>query len=94
MTQQEISSFLQAKGYGEKKADTVSAELLKMSPALLNLFEQWVQSGKESDYESHGMSAKGLMQKYDLNYPAALLSMNWVDKEPELAIKVINKGIR
>ena len=34
------------------------------------------------------------MEKYNLKYPAALLSIDWVIKEPNIAISAIEKGIR
>ena len=39
-------------------------------------------------------SIKGIMQKYNMKYPAALLSINWILNDPKTAIPIIKKGIR
>lgn len=94
MKQKEIIQSLLEKGYNGIQAKRLSVSLAKLSPSLLERFFIWTKTGEEKDFESHGLSIKGLMSKYGLKYPAALLSMDWVERDPETAVKAINKGIR
>lgn len=94
MKQKEIIQFLLEKGYNDIQAKRLSVSLEKLSTPLSECFSNWTKTGEEKNFESHGLSVKGLMSKYGLKYPAALLSMDWVERDPETAVKVINKGIR
>ncbi len=89
-----IKNYLLQRGYSIREAEVLSEDLCAVSEELKPILENWIQSGKESDYASHGFSIKGLMGKYGLKYPAALLSIDWVVKEPNIAIPAIEKGIR
>ena len=40
------------------------------------------------------ISRNSLRNKFGMTYPAALLTMDWLIKEPEKAIESINRGIR
>lgn len=76
------------------QAKRLSKDLQDLVSDLSDCFEIWAKTGEEKDFSSHGLSVKGLMTMYGLKYPAALLSIDWVVKDPETAIKVIKKGIR
>ena len=89
-----IKSILVKRGYTEKQACSVSSDLLKIDDKLKNGFSEWLANNKETDYTIEGIKLSELKQKFDMTYPAALLTMDWIIKEPELAIKSINRGIR
>ena len=94
MTQERIYNALITKGYQDKAASILSEDLSRINSALESCLISWVESGEEVDYTAGGFSIKGLMHKFQLQYPAALLSIDWVIKEPELATVAINKGVR
>ena len=94
MTQDSIYNNLIAKGYPEKTASILAEDLSRVSAELEPCLQSWLESGEEIDYCAGAFSAKGLMQKYQLQYPAALLSLDWVIKDPEIATAAINRGIR
>lgn len=89
-----ISRILQDRGYSEKQSVRVAAELQYIDDNLKSHLNKWLVSEEESDYYAEGFSLLELKRKYDMTYPAALLTMDWLIKEPENAIRSINKGLK
>lgn len=85
---------LSDKGFNEREVSGLAENLIDMKPELIKLLDQWLINGQEHDYEVNGMSISKLMKVYGLQYQAALLTMDWVIKEPEVALEAISKGIR
>jgi len=94
MKKELIIKALIANRYSEKQAEGVVTELLNIDKVLVPCLEKWVKDGKESDFEAEGFSLLGLKAKYNMAYPAALLSIDWLLKDPMLAKEVINRGIK
>lgn len=94
MTQDNIFQALLDKGYKEKPASILAEDLSRISMTLEPCLLSWVETGEEVDYTVGEFSIKGLMNKYQLQYPAALLSLDWVIKDPGTATAAINRGIR
>lgn len=89
-----IKDILAMRGYTAKQAITVAAELEKIDWQLQKGLQIWLAEEKETDYLIEGVKLSELKQKFGMTYPAALLTMDWLIKEPELAMKSINKGIK
>lgn len=94
MTKEIIIKALLEHDYPEKQAQSVANELQNVSSPLMPLLQGWIDNGEEYDYSAEGISILGLKKKFNMTYPAALLSVDWVLKEPETAIKAISRGIR
>lgn len=88
-----IQNKLKAQGYPEKASSIVAIELTKVDDTLKTLVEKWLK-GNEDDYESQGYSIKTLMKSRNMTYPAALLTIDWLIKEPVAALKSLSKGNR
>lgn len=82
------------RGYKEKQANTVSENLEKIDKKLNDALEKWLSDNIETDYEVEGYTILGLMRKFDMTYPAAILTIDWIIKDPKTAISCIKKGIR
>ena len=89
-----ISSILQERGYSEKHSVKVAADLQNIDDRLKILLNKWLVSEEENDCYVEGFSLLELKRKFDMTYPAALLTMDWLIKEPENAIRSINRGIK
>lgn len=89
-----ISNILQKRGYSEKQSARVAAELQDINDSLKSHLNKWLVSEEESDYHAEGFSLLELKRKFEMTYPAALLTMDWLIKEPENAIRSINRGIK
>lgn len=94
MNKEDIKSKLIERGYSTAGAETASVDLVNISDSLKPLLASWLSDSTETDYKSNGITIKGIMAKFGMKYPAALLSVNWVIKDPKTAIPIINKGLR
>lgn len=89
-----IKDILAMRGYTAKQAVTVAAELEKIDWQLQKGLQIWLAEEKETNYLIEGVKLSELKRKFGMTYPAALLTMDWLIKEPELAMKSINRGIK
>ncbi len=94
MNQQQLKQKLIECGYPERFIDVVSKELLSISDALKPIVENWLTTGEEKDYSCDGYSLLELCNTKQLKYPAAVLTMDWIIKEPDVAIQTINRNKR
>lgn len=95
MEKEEIYNVLTKRGYDERTARLLSDELVKLQKPLDKLWEAWAQEqSNEGDWEVQGFSISKLKTEYQMDYPAALLTMEWLIEEPEKAIKSLRKGIK
>lgn len=81
-------------GYNEAQAELAMRKLNNISPNLLSGLEEWSNTGKEIDYTIEGIKLSELKMQYRLTYPAALLSMDWLIREPVKALASIKRGVR
>ncbi len=88
-----IETKLKEQGYDSKSASLVAAELLKVDCSLNSLVEDWLND-KQTDFEAQGYTISGLMKSRGMTYPAALLTIDWLIKEPEKAINSLKRGVR
>lgn len=90
-----IKNILIERGYPEKPATLVAEKLAHISPSLKPSLDAWLKDGKETDESAEGFSTSSLMQKQKgMTYPAALLSIDWLLREPQKAKTIIEKGIK
>ena len=95
MEKEQIYNVLTERGYDAKSANVIIPELQVLTPPLDTYFEQWVNNESDThDYVSSGYSIKQLMEERGMTYPAALLTMDWLIKEPEAAMGSLNRGVR
>lgn len=90
-----IYNVLLERGYDEKSARLVAPELMALNHPLDAYLEKWMQNESDiSDYDAHSYSIKQLMDERNMTYPAALLTMDWLMKEPEAAVASLKRGIK
>ncbi len=95
MEKEIIYKILTGRGYDAKSASLIIPELQVLIAPLDTYFEQWVKDESSTqDYVSNGYSIKQLMEERGMTYPAALLTMDWIIKEPENAIRSLKRGIK
>lgn len=83
------------RGYPENQALSAAANLMDLDSSLQRIFQEWLEDEKkEQDWVVQGFSLLTLKNKFCMTYPAALLTMDWLIKEPEKAEISINRGIR
>ena len=92
MEKNEIAKLLVQRGYTENGANLVAQEILALHPSLVPLWEQWVGDPDAcEDFEAEGYSIRFFMEKQRMAYPAALLTMDWLLKDPEEAKKAVKR---
>lgn len=91
---EKISDILMKRGYPEKRAFSVANDLQEIDASLQDALQRWLSQEEETDFQIEGFKLSELKQKFDMTYPAALLTIDWLIKEPELAIQSINRGIK
>lgn len=91
MNKDQIKAILIDRGYPEVAAEVVSEELLHVKDELKPLLDNWLGNEVQADYTAQGYTVLGLMASRGMTYPAALLTMDWLLKEPEIAIQVISR---
>lgn len=92
MEQEVIKMILIDRGYSEKNAILVSKELQNLAEPLMPLLERWLGDvNDKGDYEIAGYSIYQLQKDRQMTYPAALLTIDWIIKEPDLALESLRK---
>ena len=83
------------RGYQEKSAKIVLDDLLHLCEPLAKLLRDWLDDEhKQSDFTIDEFSISKLQKESSMKYPAALLTMDWLIKEPKEARRSLSKGNR
>ena len=78
----------------EKTAERLEKKLSTISKELKPILDAWLESGTEcSDIEFNGYSINSLMNKDGVKFTGALLTLDWLIRDPKNASAVIEKGI-
>ena len=81
-------------GYSEQDTCVLCNDLEQLDQALVPVLTKWIKDGECSDStEYSGYSINSLCTEYEMNFIAALLTLDWIIKEPEQAIPAIKSGI-
>lgn len=95
MDKLEILEILMQRGYTQRNASLVAEEMVNIAPQLQQYLEAWLMDKSYNEnYEVGEYSLKRLQEERRMNYPAALLTMDWLIKEPEAALCSLNRGIK
>lgn len=90
-----IKKILIERGYPENAAIQVAQKLTALSGNLIDAASAWLETEDEPEVASNGYSTKSLMERFPgMTYPAALLTIDWLEREPDKAKQIIEKGIR
>lgn len=89
-----IYEALVENGYNEKSANLVLNELVQLSAPLNEYLVEWMETGNCKDYTIDGFSVLDFQKNRKMKYPAALLTMDWLIKEPEKAKMSLIRGLR
>lgn len=81
-------------GYSVQDVDLLSRDLEQLDSTLVPILAKWVSDGTCSDAtEYSGYSIDSLCSRFDMNFIAALLTLDWIIKEPEKALTAIKNGV-
>lgn len=90
-----IKEILLSRGCPANQVKTISKKIEELSDQLKPAMHEWLKKEAMPVVEIDGYTTASLMEKFKgMQYPAALLLLDWLIKEPQTAKKAINKGIR
>lgn len=79
----------------EKRAAEIEKYLETISPELVPLLNKWLHDGHcEDDTIYHGWSLNRLIKDKGLRFTGALLTLDWIIKDHEEALKALAQPIR
>ena len=82
--------LINREGYNMARANVLARECLELSVELKPLLDAWLQdSNVKGDYKVDGWGLIDMMQKRKMHYLAAMLDIDWLIKEPEVAKPVL-----
>lgn len=84
-----IDILVNREGYSRKNAIVASHEAKSLCRELVPLYEAWLKDSTQNDYIFDGLSLLKIKETTKSTYLAALLNMDWIIKEPEVAIPVV-----
>jgi len=79
-------------GYPRAGAELVAGKLVKSSEAIWAAFWTYWQTGELPALEVEGYTIDGLVQQHSMKPIAALLTLDWLTREPERAKESLVKG--
>ena len=79
-------------GYKEQNAPLVAKKLLASTPQIYAVVEQWWQTHTLSAIAIEGYTLNRLMREHGMNPIAAMLTLDWLAREPEKAMSSLARG--
>jgi hypothetical protein len=78
--------------YPMEGAQIVAEKLINLHPTLASQAADWWDSGVPVAISAEGLTVQSLMEQRGLNPVAAILTLDWLLREPEKARLAISKG--
>ena len=79
----------------ETRAERIEKNLLNIHEELRPLLQAWLDTGNESDDTMYaGYSLNCLKQDYGMLFTGALLTLDWLIRDPAAAQKALREGVR
>ncbi|MDE6783175.1 MAG: hypothetical protein K2J17_05580 [Paramuribaculum sp.] len=90
-----ITRILIERGYPEKIACQTAERMERMAPELKEALAVWLENEECPIVGAEGYTTADLMKRTPgMTYPAALLTLDWLKREPGKASQTIERGIR
>ena len=78
--------------YPPHAAQAVADKVVALTPVVGPVFEQWWADGQEPALSVAGYSVERLRREHGMNTVAALMTLDWLVREPEKASASLRKG--
>lgn len=86
--------IMQRLGMGDAEAELMVQELSNVCMELKPLVKAWLETGtEEDDTLYHGYSINSLKRDYGMYFTGAVLTLDWLIREPEKAKAVLTIGV-
>lgn len=94
LTTEAIIDRLTAEGYPSAQAPGVAERLLALPEPFSDAFLLWMDSGELAQVESDGYSLRSLVEGHGVKMPGAILTLDWLRRDPEAARQTIHRRDR
>ena len=94
MKEKIIEILVKELDYSDHVANITADDLLKIQPQLQPALQTWLDTRDIVNVEVLGFSIKQLMEQRDYTFPSALISMDWLLTDPEIAREELTSEIR
>lgn len=95
MKKEYIYKILIDRGYNAHTAHLVAEDLTHLHESLHDCLSGWLRDESDrKDFKVHNYSISQLQAERLMSYPAALLTIDWLIKEPEKATKSLMKKLK
>lgn len=92
---EDIKDILLSRGCPVNQIETISHKIANLSAQLKPAITTWLENESIPVVEIDGYSTDDLMSRFKgMQYPAAILLLDWLLKDPQTAKEAINRGIR
>lgn len=78
--------------YPVHAAEAVAPKLANLGPETKAAFALWWDTGQIPTLEVEGYTVERLMQEHGMNPIASILTLDWLAREPEKALRSLRKG--
>ena len=81
--------------YKPNQVEDVIKKLGEMDLEIKNAFNTWVETGELNEsLQVQSLSVELLISKYNLKIPAAFLMLDWLKKDPDMALDTLHRGLK
>lgn len=94
MKTEEIITYLNSQGMSKDQAGELANKIEGTNPKIYQALIDYIRKGIVPDLSVEGFTCKGLMDEYRLSITGALLTLDWLIREPEEAARAIKEGIK
>ena len=96
MTQEDFVKNLleRCNDYSSAEANFLFTELEHKTEAAKLAIKKWVLTGEKTVFQAKNWTSSDLEKEYAMNYIAAVLTVDWVIREPETAEKALKRGLK
>lgn len=93
MERNKIIELLNEHGYPKFMLGKTSDKIENFSPFLMEAFENWVLYGIEPSFVIKGYSFTSLIEKFKMNPIGAFITLDWIMRDSEIALKSLKRGV-
>lgn len=93
MNRDNIIMILCAQDYPDYMLAQTADKVERMDKEIMAAFEEWVDCNVIPSIEIEGWNYNKLVETFKMRPVAAFLALDWLMRDPEKAIKALNKGI-
>lgn len=94
MERTEIIRILKEEGYPDFILEKTVNKIEAFNPDIATVFSEFCVKGTIPDIEVEGYNYKSLVEEFGMKPVGALITLDWLIREPEIAKEALKKGIK